>query len=155
MPHPLPALDNDETAFDLQTFLPYLVRIFYVDVSEKVSSTYADQFDMSPAEWRTMAILGTDRALSATQIVEHSSMDKVVVSRAVSKMTDRGWVKVEKNAQDKRSKLLRLTRAGATVYRTIVPRVQEAEKVILAGLSSEQIETLTALMAQIRRNCQP
>ncbi len=144
-----------DAAFELQSFLPYLVRVFYVDVSSKVTSTYETQFDMSPAEWRTMAILRPGRSLSATQIVEKSSMDKVIVSRAVSKLTARGWIKIETNNQDRRSKLLHLSQSGVKVYRTIVPKIQSAEKELLHGLSEDQIETLIVLMAKIRQNCLP
>ena len=83
--------DQDRSdKFDLHRFFPYLVRIYYRAVSEAVSSVYTEQFGLSVSEWRTMAVLGPYNSLSATQIVAQSSMDKVVVSRAIKGLQAHG-----------------------------------------------------------------
>jgi DNA-binding MarR family transcriptional regulator len=148
-------LEESTTEFQLSTFLPYLIRVFAVDVSTKISDTYVSDFDISPAEWRTLAIIGPESALSATQIVDRSSMDKVTVSRAVSKLTKRGWIKTAANDHDRRSKLLHLSKAGAKAHSEIVPRVQQAEAEMLKGLNSDDIEVFVNLMNKISRNCTP
>ncbi|WP_372936797.1 hypothetical protein, partial [Mariniphaga sediminis] len=56
--------------FELETFFPYRVRVFYSDVTRALSAVYQRDYGMMPAEWRTMAILG-----SASTGLQHLRMD--------------------------------------------------------------------------------
>ena len=139
--------------FNLQTFFPYLVRVFYTDVTRSLSQIYQRDYDMAPAEWRTMAILGSaGQGLQATEIVARSSMDKVVVSRAVKKMEDRGFLIRETNASDGRSSLLSLSASGQQVYLDLLPKILKAEARMLDGLSDGEIDAFVATMNRIRQN---
>ena len=60
-----PADVAESLSFDLQKFFPYLVRVFYSDVTSAVSSVYQSEYDMTPAEWRSMVIIGPDNKLTA------------------------------------------------------------------------------------------
>lgn len=77
---------------------------------------------MMPAEWRTMAILGSaSGGLQASEIVSRSSMDKVVVSRAVKRMEERGFLTRESNEADGRSFLCSFQRKDARLSRILPP----------------------------------
>lgn len=147
---------EDRTAgaggFDLQTFFPYQVRVFYSDVTTALARIYTRDHDLAPSEWRTMAILGATGQLPAAEIVERSSMDKVSVSRAVKKMHARGLLRKVDNAEDGRSSLLSLSEDGRAVYHDIVPKVLEAESQMLAGLTGEDIAAFHKVMRRIRDN---
>jgi len=138
--------------FDLQSFFPYRVRIFYRSVSSSVASVYATLFGLSVSEWRTMAVLGTDRALSASEIVARSSMDKVNVSRAIQGLRKAGLLKRDIDGDDRRRAVLRLTDQGLATFHTLVPLVREIEANLLRGLSEGERETLFRLMDKVREN---
>jgi len=140
--------------FDLRSFFPYLVRIYYRAVSSSVTQIYSSLYGLSVSEWRTMAVLGPYRALSATEIVEQSSMDKVNVSRAIAGLRKAGLLKRDIDGDDRRRSVLRLTKRGGEVFHTLVPKVLELEDQLLAGLSPEERETLIALMERVRRNAE-
>ena len=89
------------SAFELQSFFPYLVRIYYRAVSASVSDVYTSLYGLSVHEWRTMAVLGPHNALSASEIVEQSSIGKVDVSRAIAKLRDRGLLKRDIDGDDR------------------------------------------------------
>ena len=45
---------STETAdFDLHSFFPYLVRIYYRAVSSSITDIYASRYGLSVSEWRT------------------------------------------------------------------------------------------------------
>ena len=138
--------------FLLEHFFPYLVRYFHTQVSS-VAETYTRRYDMSLSEWRTIAILGSEHELTAAQIVDRSTMDKVAVSRAVAKMKTRGWLIVTTNQADGRSKVLRLSDEGRSIYGELVPRMRHMERDLLAGVSSQEIDQFKALMKKIGKNC--
>lgn len=139
--------------FELQTFFPYQVRVFYSDVTNALSAVYQRDYGMMPAEWRTMAILGAaGTGLQATEIVSRSSMDKVVVSRAVKRMEGRGYLKRSTHSEDGRSFLLQLSAEGRAVYEDLGPKLLAVERKMLSGLSEDDIYGFLAIAQRIRDN---
>ena len=139
-------------SFELGNFFPYLVRIYYRAVSEAVAKVYSKKFNLTVPEWRTMAVLGPGRALSASEIVARSSMDKVNVSRAIKGLQAHGLLKRDIDGDDKRRVVLRLTQKGREVFDSLVPLVKQTEEACLKGLSETERAQLISLMERVRRN---
>ncbi len=147
--------DQDRSdEFDLHSFFPYLVRIYYRAVSEAISDVYTEKFGLTVSEWRTMAVLGPHNSLSATQIVTQSSMDKVVVSRAIKGLQAHGFLKRDIDGDDRRRAVLRLTGQGQDLFTKLVPMVKKAEESCLQHLSTQERNTLVALMQRVRINAE-
>ena len=145
--------DHRGTEFVLEKFFPYQVRVFATDVSNALSVVYQRDYGMMPAEWRTMAILGAaSGGLQATEIVARSSMDKVVVSRAVKRMEERGFLRREANTADGRSFLLQLSDEGRAVYQDLAPKLLAVERKMLEGLGKTEIADFLAVAQRIRNN---
>ena len=142
-------MDDD---FDLSRFFPYLVRVYYRAVSESVSAVYSSLYKLTVSEWRTMAVLGPYRALSASEIVERSSMDKVNVSRAIKGLRNAGYLKRDIYGDDRRRAVLRLTKSGIEVFQALTPKVTEVEQQLLKDLSSQERDTLIRLMEKVHDN---
>jgi DNA-binding MarR family transcriptional regulator len=143
---------RDGSDFELSSFFPYLVRIYYRAVSQSVSSIYSTLYGLSVSEWRTMAVLGPHQPLSASEIVERSSMDKVNVSRAIAGLRKKGFLGRGVNADDRRRVVLWLTENGNDVFQTLVPLIRELEAKLLDGLSEDEQATLIRLMEKVRNN---
>ncbi len=141
-------------AFDLRSFFPYLVRVYYQSVSASVTQVYGPLHGLSVSEWRTMAVLGTHRLLSASEIVERSSMDRVAVSRAIKGLREAGLLKRDIDGDDRRRAVLRLTDEGAAVFNDLIPRVLELERRLLQGLNQEERRVLIALMQRVQANAE-
>jgi len=142
----------DDGSFALADFFPYLVRLFYRDVSLSVRAAYEPAHGLSAAEWRTMAVLNEYEPLSAKEIVARSSMDKVNVSRAVAGLQRAGLLDRHVDPTDRRRVLLRLTPQGRRVLRALIPSVLAVERQLLAGLDETEQATLKTLMARVRDN---
>jgi DNA-binding MarR family transcriptional regulator len=138
--------------FTLATFFPYLVRMFYRDVSLSVREVYGPAYGLTAAEWRAMAVLNDFEPLSAKEIVARSSMDKVNVSRAVAGLQKARLLDRHVDPTDRRRVLLRLTPQGRKVLRDLVPSVLEVERRLLEGLDESERATLITLMARVRDN---
>ncbi len=147
-------LKNDEDeileGFDLHSFFPYQVRVFYRAVSQSVSNIYGSRYGLTVPEWRAMAVLGPYGTLSASEIVQRSSMDKVNVSRAIKGLQKANFLKRDIDGEDKRRAVLRLTKEGREAYSILVPLVKNLEANLLDGLTDLEKEMLTALMDKIR-----
>jgi DNA-binding MarR family transcriptional regulator len=90
--------------------------------------------------------------MSASEIVEQSSMDKVNVSRAIAGLRKSGMVKRDVDGDDRRRSVLRLTERGCEVYGILVPKVLDLEERLLNGLTIDERKTLLTLMEKVRLN---
>ena len=70
----------------LENFLPYRLSILSNTVSSTIATAYNKRFGLSIPEWRVIAVLGRFPGLSAVEVAERTLMDKVAVSRAVTKL---------------------------------------------------------------------
>ena len=76
-------------------------------VSTAFSKNYAEQFGITIPQWSVMAAIGRDPHCKASSIVEHTAMDKVQVSRAVSGLMVMGHLKSHLDENDRRSTVLK------------------------------------------------
>lgn len=144
-------MDSNSEPFELETFFPYLVRLFYRTVNAEIASVYKDDYGLSVQEWRIMAILGQTRKMTAKDIANHSSMDKVVVSRAIKRLEKKGLIAQQPHPADGRQSMLSLRDSGGSIFQELIPKLREKEEELLQPLSADERETLTALMARIRQ----
>jgi DNA-binding MarR family transcriptional regulator len=136
---------------NLKEFLPYRLSIVTNKVSRNLGNMYSDKFDLSIAEWRVMAVLGQDKDLSADEVCLNTEMDKVTVSRAVTKLLDKKHIERQFSDQDRRRSMLRLSGSGYAVYTQIVPLAREYEERLLEGLSKQEQQQLNRLLDKLNQ----
>tara|TARA_R110001599_G_scaffold353462_1_gene592935 strand:- start:33487 stop:33954 length:468 start_codon:yes stop_codon:yes gene_type:complete len=137
------------TDLKLQTFLPYMLNNLAERVSSGLSGIYADEYQLSIPEWRVIANLAEHSTLNARQIVERTTMEKSKVSRAVSNLCERGLITQKRAEGDSRAKDLTLTEEGLALYRSIVPRVLDWERELLAEMSPGEYRDLMHLLQKL------
>ncbi|WP_419904101.1 MarR family winged helix-turn-helix transcriptional regulator [Kiloniella sp.] len=145
---------NDTKSFDLQEFFPYQVRVFYRAVSQSVAEVYTKTHGLTVYQWRVMVVLGNKQPLSASEVVEYSSLDKVQVSRAIKGLLNRDFIERRVDSVDKRKVNLLLTEEGGRVLEELVPLVLKREAEILEGLNPEEKATLEGLMSRVLSNAE-
>ncbi|MCO6389671.1 MarR family transcriptional regulator [Aliihoeflea aestuarii] len=144
-----------DTTLKLETFLPYRLNRLADAVSRDFSLIYRNRHGMTRPEWRLLATLGQYGTMTATQIGRHSAMHKTKVSRAVSALEKRNWLKREAHDEDRRLEHLALTRAGETVYRELVPLAKAFEGRMLAAMTAQDREALLKGIAALERTSSP
>lgn len=131
---------------ELDQFLPFRLSVLGNRLTRAVARVYAERFQLSAPEWRTMAVLGRYGATSAQDVVERTAMDKVRVSRAVARLLASGRITRRADDKDRRRAILDLTAAGRAVYDQIVPLVLAVEAELVAELTAEERATLDTLL---------
>jgi len=135
--------------FELGKYLPFRLTVLSNRLTRRVARFYGERFKLSAPEWRTMAVLGQQGAMSANAVIAQTTMDKVRVSRAVAKLLKAGLITREADPQDRRRAILNLTGPGLEIYRQIVPLVQEIESEIVGALSGTERTVLDNALAKI------
>lgn len=140
---------------DLANFLPFRLNQIAAEISGRLSTIYAERFDLDVPQWRVLATLVDQDGLSAQEIVESTRTHKSTISRAVQALIQRGLVMAGADDQDGRARKLALTKAGRQLMDEIVPLAQGFERDLLrqvGGLESRQfLEGLGALEKVLRR----
>jgi len=135
--------------FRLEAFLPYLLSVAANRVSGLVARRYGREFGITIPEWRCLAVLGSARRISATEISTRTAMDKVKVSRALASLQARGLARRAPHPTDRRLALVSLTPRGSTVFQRIVPLALETERQVLAVLSAQDERALRSALARL------
>lgn len=131
-------MSRENLPFDLPLFLPYRLAVLTEAVSKSVAQVYGDRFRLTRAEWRVLATLGEQQDLTAKEISQHTTLDKMQVSRAVARLERDGFLTRAEDPGDRRNKVLRLSKKGEALLEKIVPLVLAREEFLLSALSPEE-----------------
>jgi DNA-binding MarR family transcriptional regulator len=133
----------------LEEFLPYRLAVLSNTVSTTVARAYDKRFKVSIPEWRVIAVLGRFPGLSAVEVAERTLMDKVAVSRAVTKLIKNGRIDREFADVDKRRSILNLSDDGKRLHDEIAALALQFERDLLQGFEAQEIENLNSIMERL------
>ena len=133
----------------LEDFLPYKLAIVSHTVSSLVARVYDKRFGLTIPEWRVIAIVGRFPGLSAVEVAERTMMDKVAVSRAVTKLIKSGRIDRQFADADRRRSILNLSEDGRQVHDEIAPLALKMEDDLLHGLSTDEVATLNNVIERL------
>ena len=133
----------------LEDFLPYRLSITSHTVSTNIARVYEKRFGVSIPEWRVIAILGRFPGLSAVEVAERTFLDKVAVSRAVTKLIKNGRIDRQFADADRRRSILNLSEEGQEVHNEIAPLALEFERQLVEDISEDDYETFNAILEQL------
>lgn len=143
-------MENSEL-LNLEEFLPYRLSVLSNTVSRGISAAYVDRFGLSIREWRIIAVLGRYPGLSAAEIVKLTAMDKVAVSRAVSRLIGKGRLTRSLSDADKRRSVLVLSKEGKRLFEQISPLAKSYEKRLLKCLAREDQDRLSDILDNLQK----
>lgn len=135
-----------EPHLQLDRFLPYRLSILTNLVSSAIAGAYSQRFGLSIPEWRVMAVLAQQSDLSAAQVAERTAMDKVAVSRAVSRLLIQGRLERRMATADRRKSMLSLSNEGRNIYAEVVPVALRLEQSLLAVLAEADRQALERIL---------
>ncbi|OIP84828.1 MAG: MarR family transcriptional regulator [Rhodobacterales bacterium CG2_30_65_12] len=144
--------------FNLDDFLPYQVAELSRRMSAGFERHYRARFGISVAEWRVVAHLSQQAAVSVREIHERVGMDKPKVSRAASRLEENGYVTKQVNTADRRLVELSLTPKGQQMIEVLAPIAAAYQRELDAALGDEaaafraQLAKLTATLAAQARS---
>ncbi len=130
-----PMSSDPGPTFDLDAFLPYRLSVTSNLVSRLFARRYAEEFGLTIAEWRVLAVIGSGGTATASAIRARTGMDKAKVSRAVAGLIARRMLCRAAQRRDRRLDPLALAPAGHEVFDAIIPRARMLEAELTATLS--------------------
>lgn len=138
---------NDELI--LEDFLSYRLAVLSHTVSTTIARVYDKRFGVSIPEWRVIAILGRFPGMSAVEVAERTMLDKVAVSRAVSKLIKNGRVDRQFADADRRRSILNLSEEGQRVHDEIAPLALRFERELIQGVDDHDYATFNDVLERL------
>jgi DNA-binding MarR family transcriptional regulator len=142
-------VESMNEALNLEEFLPYRLSVLSHTISTTIAKAYEAKFGVSIPEWRVIAILGRFPGLSAVEVADRTMLDKVAVSRAVTKLIKNGRIDREFADADRRRSILQLSDDGQQVHDEIAPLALAFENELLQGIGAENFETFNVVLERL------
>jgi DNA-binding MarR family transcriptional regulator len=106
-------------------------------------------FDLTPVQYAALVAIRTHPGIDATRLSAVIAFDRSTLGNVIERIETKGLIERRPSPDDKRVKLLHLTRSGATLLREIVPAVDRAQARMLQPLKLADRKTLMALLSQL------
>src|SRR6516164_4643001 len=106
-------------------------------------------FALTPVQYAALVAIHTHPGIDATRLSAVIAFDRSTLGNVIERLEAKGLIERKPAAQDKRVKLLYLTRQGATMLRDIMPAVDRAQARMLQPLRPADRKTLMALLSQL------
>lgn len=123
--------------FVLDDFLPYQLAVVAERVSRQFARHYREMFGLSRSEWRVVAHLSQQTAVSVREIAAQAELDKSKVSRAVSRLEQMGYITKKASPADRRLVVLALTESGRAMVDALTPIAESYQDDVLKSLAAD------------------
>ncbi|MDN3276089.1 MarR family transcriptional regulator [Frankia sp. RB7] len=106
-------------------------------------------FDLTPVQYAALIAIHTHPGIDATRLSAVIAFDRSTLGSVIERLQAKDFVERKPAPEDKRIKLLYLTKPGATILREIIPAVERAQARMLEPLKPTERKALMGLMAQL------
>jgi DNA-binding MarR family transcriptional regulator len=106
-------------------------------------------FDLTPVQYAALVAIQTHPGIDATRLSAVIAFDRSTLGNVIERLEVKDYVARRPAREDKRVKLLYLTRSGAALLRKVMPSVDRAQARMLQPLKAADRKTLMALMSQL------
>src|SRR5437868_11660992 len=105
--------------------------------------------DLTPVQFAALVAIHTHPGIDATRLSAVIAFDRSTLGNVIERLEAKLYVERKPAREDKRVKLLYLTKSGASLLRDIMPSVDRAQARMLQPLKPADRKTLMALLTQL------
>jgi DNA-binding MarR family transcriptional regulator len=106
-------------------------------------------FDLTPVQYAALVAIRTHPGIDATRLSAVIAFDRSTLGSVIERLETKKFVARKPAPEDKRVKLLYLTRSGEGVLREIMPSVDRAQARMLQPLKPADRKALLLLLEQL------
>ncbi len=142
--HPDIVTEPLPNSIDPDHFTPRLLALLSNALVWRESHELRRRFGLGTNDWRVISSLGLRPGMSATEIADFAAMNKAVVSKSVSVLTERRLIVLLDGPRGSRPMFL--TRAGAEMHELMMPISLRGQEIMLSHLAPDDITRLNDLL---------
>ena len=107
------------------------------------------EFDLTPVQYAALIAIHTHPGIDATRLSAVIAFDRSTLGSEIERLEAKKLIDRKPSGEDKRVKLLYLTKAGAAILRDIMPSVEKAQARMMQPLKAADRKVLLALLTQL------
>jgi MarR family transcriptional regulator, lower aerobic nicotinate degradation pathway regulator len=106
-------------------------------------------FDLTPVQYAALIAIHTHPGIDATRLSAVIAFDRSTLGSVIERLQAKDFVERRPAPEDKRIKLLYMTKSGAAILRDIIPAVERAQARMLEPLKPADRKALMGLLVQL------
>jgi DNA-binding MarR family transcriptional regulator len=132
--------DNNEMPGHLaRRFQQIAVAVFLAEVGEA-------GFDLTPVQYAALASIKANPGIDQATLAGLIAYDRTTITGVVDRLVPKNLLERRASSRDRRARELEITDEGKRTLRAITPAVEEAQRLMLRGLSAKEAAELMRLM---------
>jgi DNA-binding MarR family transcriptional regulator len=108
--------------------------------------------ELTPVVWRLLALLQERDGISIGELSEQSLVERTLLSRILTDLERKGFVRREPDRRDKRYAAIYLQPAGRRAFDAILPIAQRQIERAVAGIGNKDLTRLQDILRRISEN---
>jgi len=142
----------DHFRLDLATFVPYRISILATLIRRALGEIYRDDPGLTEPEWKVLTTLAHKGPLPSGDIGLHMTLDRMAISRALSRLIELKLVGRAPFEHDQRMSEVNLTPHGSRTFDKLARQAAAIEDAILAPLDRAEVTEFLRLIDKIETN---
>ena len=106
-------------------------------------------FELTPVQYAALIAIHTHPGIDATRLSAVIAFDRSTLGNVIERLETKSLIERKPSREDRRVKLLYLTKSGAALLREIIVAVDRAQARMLEPLKPADRKTLLALLTQL------
>ncbi|MCF6370932.1 MarR family winged helix-turn-helix transcriptional regulator [Rhizobium halophilum] len=133
----------------IETFFPYRLAVIAEAFSRQLVEVYGREHGLSREEWRLLFLLEDAGSLNSLQISQRTSLDKVQVSRAATRLEAKKLITREILSTDRRLRQYSITDSGSALFKAAFSGVAARADEILCAMPEADLAALQKGLAAL------
>lgn len=135
----------------IESFLPYRLAVVAEALSRQLGAVYAGEHGLTREEWRLLFLIEDAGRIDSLQLAGRTSLDKVQVSRAASRLEAKGLIRRGIPTGDRRLREYAITEPGKALFQRVFGAVEARAGAIFMAMPLEDRVALEQGIAALGR----
>ena len=125
----------------------HLVRRFQqIAVAVFLSEVEGAGSDLTPVQYAALAAIRANPGIDQVTLAGVIAYDRTTITGVVDRLAQKGLLVRKPSRRDRRARALHITDAGETTLRAITPAVEQAQRIMLRGLTDTEAKEFMHLL---------
>jgi DNA-binding MarR family transcriptional regulator len=134
---------------DLASYIPYRISILTTLMRRAIGEIYKDEPGLTEPEWKVLTTLAYKGSLPSGDVGLHMTLDRMAISRALTRLIELGLVKRKPYERDRRMSEVTLSPYGARVFDGLARQAAAISDAMLETLNRKEVAELLRLIDKL------
>ncbi len=136
----------------LDQMISYRVSKLQANLNAQAIRILKEHAGLTPTQWRVLVMITSLGQCTSADVARATQLDKGLLSRTIKGMIAGKLIETGAGRNNRRSMILRITKAGMAAYERARPFMQERHDSLMRSLSKEERSVMFAAFEKLEAN---